>query len=227
MCRIHVGAGGAEARDWAEMLAGMYRRWSRGRRFEVTEHTDGGTVLRIAGAGAYEAMRGEHGVHRLARVSPHGRGDRPQTSFAAVDVSPIVEDSPTAGLRPRDVRVETFRGSGPGGQHRNTRDSAVRALHVPSGLTAVCASQRSQHRNKRQAMQVLTERVAAADTGPAAVRRRPAGFGTRARSYTLHPYQLVTGHRSGYRSRDVHAVLNGALDPVMQAWRNMNASTSP
>ena len=217
VCRVTAGAGGAEAQDWAVMLQGMYRRWASSR--GLTHESDA-ELLVIRGAAGAELL-GEHGVHRLARFSPHDPRRRLQTSFAAVSVTPLESPRPekeAASLPASEVRVETFRGSGPGGQHRNTRDTAVRAVHVPTGLTAVCDSDRSQHHNRRQALGVLADRVTAARAAPDPPRAGPAARGAQIRSYVLHPRPHVVDHRTGCRSRDPANVLAGNLDEFIRAW---------
>ena len=222
-CRVTAGAGGVEAHDWAAMLHGMYRRWAAGRGLR---HESEAGLLVVRGA-ASAALLGEHGVHRLARFSPHDPRRRLQTSFAAVAVTPLESQRPEkeeASLPASEVRVETFRGSGPGGQHRNTRDSAVRAVHLPTGLIAVCDSDRSQHRNRRRALRVLAGRVAAAQADPDPPRAGPAARGEQIRSYVLHPRPLVVDHRTGCRSRDPARVLAGNLDGFMRAWAAHSSS---
>ena len=216
-CRVTAGAGGAEAQDWAVMLHRMYRRWAACRGLH---HEPEAEVLVIRGAASAELL-GEQGVHRLARFSPHDPRRRLQTSFASVAVTPLESQRPEKepeALPASELRVETFRGSGPGGQHRNTRDTAVRAVHVPTGLTAVCDSDRSQHHNRRQALRVLADRVAAARAEPAPPRAGPAARGAQIRSYVLHPRPLVVDHRTGCRSRDPASVLAGNLDEFLRAW---------
>ena len=217
VCRVTAGAGGAEAQDWAVMLHGMYRRWAVSRGLD--HEADAGLLVVRSAAGA--ELLGEHGVHRLARFSPHDPRRRLQTSFAAVAVTPLESRRPekeVAALPACEVRVETFRGSGPGGQHRNTRDTAVRAVHVPTGLTAVCDSDRSQHHNRRQALRVLADRVSSARSEPAPPRAGPAARGAQIRSYVLHPRPLVVDHRTGCRSRDPARVFAGNLDEFIRAW---------
>lgn len=215
-CRVTAGAGGAEAQDWAVMLHGMYRRWAASRGLD---HESTAELLVVRGAAGAELL-GEHGVHRLARFSPHDPRRRLQTSFASVAVTPLESQRPekVAALPASEVRVETFRGSGPGGQHRNTRDTAVRAVHVPTGLAAVCTSSRSQHHNRRQALRVLAGRVASTQAAPAPPRATSAARGAQVRSYVLHPRPLVVDHRTGCRSRDPFSVLAGNLDEFIQAW---------
>lgn len=198
------------------MLHDMYRRWAASKGLH---HESEAGLLVVRGA-ASAALLGEHGVHRLARFSPHDPRRRLQTSFASVAVSPLESQRPEepSALPASEVRVETFRGSGPGGQHRNTRDSAVRAVHLPTGLTAVCDSDRSQHHNRRRALRVLAGRVAAARADPAPPRAAPAARGAQIRSYVLHPRPLVVDHRTGCRSRDPAGVLAGNLDELMRAW---------
>ena len=222
VCRVTAGVGGAEAQDWAVMLHDMYRRWAAMRGLD--HETETGLLVVRGDAGA--ELLGEHGVHRLARFSPHDPRRRLQTSFASVAVTPLESQRPeeAAALPAREVRIETFRGSGPGGQHRNTRDSAVRAVHVPTGLTAVCVSNRSQHRNRRQALRVLAGRVAVARAGPDPPRAGPAARGEQIRSYVLHPRPLVVDHRTGCRSHDPARVLAGNPDEFMRAWAAHSSS---
>ena len=218
VCRVTAGAGGAEARDWAAMLHSMYRRWAARAGLDCDPDNETGVVV-VRGPRA-AALLGEQGVHRLARVSPHDPRGRVQTSFAAVAVTPAADtgDSTPRVWQPGEVRVETFKGSGPGGQHRNTRDTAVRAVHVPTGVSAVCASERSQHRNRQRAMEVLAERVVASEQTADAPRPDPAARGSQIRSYVLHPRPLVVDHRTGHRSRRPAAVLAGNLESFLRAW---------
>ena len=232
VCHLRAGQGGTEACDWVAMLLRMYGRWAptEGLRLEVMSAAQGSAagyseaLFVVEGHHAHGWMRSEHGVHRLARVSPHGRKGLVHTSFASMDVSPLVVDTgEVADLARGEVRIDTYRGSGPGGQHRNVRDTAVRATHLPTGVVASC--ERSQHRNKERALQLLASRVQTFEDerGRQAsnVRRadqRPASFGSQVRSYTLHPHRTVVDHRTGCRSTNTEVVLNGNLRFLMQAW---------
>lgn len=238
--RISAGAGGTEARDWAGMLLHMISRWCA-RTPGLSSQTLPGSSnkpgaasaeLLIEGDGVYGRLRSEHGTHRLSRISPHGRTAKRHTSFAAISVMPVTEpdDLPVLGK----VRIDTYRGSRRGGQHRNKTDSAVRATCLETGLSASCETGRSQHRNKETALAALAARVAdlrrsqvessAAAAGEPA---QPADFGTRIRSYTLSPYTMVKDHRSGWKTADAAAMLDGDLDDAMAAWRSWRIETWP
>ena len=234
VCHLRAGQGGTEACDWVAMLLRMYERWtsSQGLRLEVASATKGPmagyseVMFVIRGRHALGWMRSEHGVHRLARVSPHGKAGRIHTSFAAMEVVPLVAESDTeAPLARGEVRLDTYRGSGPGGQHRNVRDTAVRATHLPTGLVTSCERERSQHRNKERAVQLLAARVRAFEGEQerqalhARLSARPsASFSSQVRSYTLHPHRTVVDHRTGCKGIDPEMVLNGNLRFLMEAW---------
>lgn len=234
VCYLRAGQGGTEACDWVAMMLRMYERWAPAHGFQlnVASATKGSefgyseVMFILRGHRAYGWMRSEHGVHRLARVSPHSKAGRVHTSFAAVEVVPLVAASETmAPLARGELRFDTYRGSGPGGQHRNTRDTAVRATHFPTGLVASCESERSQHRNKERAVRLLTSRVRALEGDrerQASEARREgqaaASFGSQARSYTLHPHKMVIDHRTGFKSADATTILNGELRPLMESW---------
>ena len=243
VCRIAAGAGGVEAQDWARMLLSMYQGWSerRGLELDVLALTGEGAGGRIAsaefvlsGSEAFGRMRAEHGVHRLSRMSPHGRVKKRHTSFASVEVVPELGgrgEGPV--IEGGDLRVDTYRASGPGGQHRNTSDSAVRITHLPTGIVARCHQDRSQHRNREVAMRSLEAKLAErerqmADQQIASLRgeRRQATFGMQCRSYVLNPYRLVVDRRSGYQTGDVDAVLGGDLDEFIEAWLRWRLSES-
>lgn len=239
ICRISAGQGGTEACDWVGMLFRMYRQWAPrcGLGLETLAATDApaggysGVEFVVDGRNAYGWMRSEHGVHRLARQSPHSAQSKLHTSFASVEVVPAGRDDPSGSVPPIDrseVRIDTYRGSGPGGQHRNTRDTAVRATHIPTGITARSTRERSQHRNRRTALAVLAARVQAAETQTAAPPRPvPAAFGRQIRSYTLHPYRLVKDHRTKHQTPDTAGVLDGDIDAFMQAWQDHTQAMNP
>jgi len=234
ICEIHAGEGGTDAQDWAEMLVLMYQRWAEGRGFttEVDEASPGkeagllSATLTFKGRYAYGLLRGEQGVHRLVRISPFDAAARRQTSFASVDVTPFLEDtSAVVDIDEKDLRIDTYRSSGAGGQHVNVTDSAVRITHLPTGIVTSCQNQRSQHQNKARAMQILGAKLA--DYQSAEHQREleaisgsssQAAMGNQIRSYVLQPYQLVKDLRTGEETGNVSAVLNGDLDAFMEAY---------
>jgi peptide chain release factor 2 len=230
---IHPGAGGLEAQDWAEMLLRMYLRWAerRGYKTELLEHQPGeGAGLKSAtftleGPYAYGYGKAESGVHRLVRISPFDANARRQTSFASVLVVPDIEDEIAIAIRDEDLRVDTYRSSGAGGQHVNKTDSAVRLTHLPSGIVVACQNERSQHKNKAMAMKILKARLyeleqrkqqekMAQITGTKA----DIGFGHQIRSYVLHPYRMVKDHRTATEVGNADGVLDGDLDPFIDAY---------
>lgn len=236
---VTAGAGGNEAQWFCDRLSTMYSAWGQKAGYEVDVDTDeapGGlrcASITLRGVGAYGRVRVEAGVHRLSRVSDFDSAGRRHTSFAAVEVLPVLQDDEVE-LAVVDVRVDTFRGSGPGGQHRNVTDSAVRVTHLPSGLTASVTSGRSQADNRRAAMEVLRGRLAdrmladrQADLDAARGQRPDASFGGRIRSYVMSPYTLVVDHRSNYRRGDVDAVLAGDLDDFLDAEHARRAQDAP
>ena len=218
------------------MLTDMYAKWRQQNGYDaemvaMSPHhaTDRCTAaeLKISGAGAYGQLRAEHGVHRLSRMSPYGTADKRQTSFAHVEVVPLLPaDEANVELDEADLRIDTFRSSGPGGQHRNKADTAVRIVHEPTGLRATCDTTRSQARNKAMAKEALRSRLAhrqrqqqAAEIADLVGQRAAAGFGSQIRSYVLFPNQLVVDHRTGYKTPNAQAVLDGDLTELHQAWR--------
>ncbi len=229
---INSGAGGTESADWAAMLLRMYTRWAtaRGMAVEVIEETDGETAgiksatIRVEGVNAYGWLKTEAGVHRLVRISPFDSAAKRHTSFASVWVYPVVDDKIVIEIDPSDVRVDTYRASGSGGQHVNKTDSAVRLTHIPTGIAVACQNQRSQHQNRDQAWKMLRARLYEAE-----LQRREAaaqavedaktdiGWGHQIRSYVLQPYQMVKDLRTGVETSDTAGVLDGALDPFMAA----------
>lgn len=228
---IHAGAGGTESCDWAGILFRLYTRWAerRGFEYEVLDYLDGdeaglksATIL-IRGAYAYGYLRSELGVHRLVRISPFDSNSRRHTSFASVDVTPEIDDTIEVDIDEKDLRVDTFRSSGAGGQHVNTTDSAVRITHLPTGVVVASQAERSQHKNKAFAMKVLRSKLyeleeqrrrEEADGGPKA----DVGWGSQIRSYVLHPYQMVKDLRTNVETSNTGAVLDGEIDQFIDAF---------
>jgi peptide chain release factor 2 len=230
---IHPGAGGLESQDWAEMLMRMYTRWAERRGFSVNvmdyqPAEEGGiknATLEILGESAYGYLKAEGGVHRLVRISPFDAQSRRHTSFASVFVYPLVEDDIEIDIDESDLRIDTYRASGAGGQHVNKTDSAVRITHEPSGIVVACQQERSQHKNRSTAMKMLRaalyqrelqEREAAKqelEQGKSAI-----DFGSQIRSYVFQPYTMVNDHRTEVKITDVHGVMDGDLDPLIEAY---------
>jgi peptide chain release factor 2 len=229
---LNAGAGGTEAQDWAEMLRRMYMRWAEqhGYKVQMLEESEGeqagikSATLQISGPNAYGWLKTEGGVHRLVRISPFDSNARRQTSFASVWVYPVVDDSIEIEINEADLKVDTYRASGAGGQHVNKTESAIRITHVPSGIIVACQTDRSQHRNRAMAMDMLKARMYEAE-----LRRREAitaaqedaktdiGWGHQIRNYVLAPYQLVKDLRTGVETGNPDAVLDGDLDEFMAA----------
>ncbi len=237
---INSGAGGVDSQDWAEMLARMYRRWAERRGFDlsVIEATEGdeagikSATFNISGEYAFGLLSAERGVHRLVRISPFDAGARRHTSFASVAVAPVVDDAVEVEVDEKDLKVDTYRASGAGGQHVNKTDSAVRITHLPTGLVAQCQNERSQHQNREVAMRILRarlfeleqekrEREIAAQSGVKA----NIEWGSQIRSYVLHPYKLVKDLRTGEQTADVDRVLDGDLDAFIYAYLKSRATT--
>ncbi len=233
MLALHAGAGGTESQDWADMLLRMYLRWAEGHdyRAEILDVSPGeeagikSAILEIRGDHAYGYIKGEHGVHRLVRLSPYDADHARHTSFVLVEVLPEAEEATDAEINPEDLRIDTFRSSGPGGQHMQKTSSAVRVTHLPTGLVATCQSQRSQHHNKETALKILHARVlqverAKKEEEKAKLKgeRVEAGWGNQIRSYVLHPYKMVKDHRTGYEVSDAEAVLDGDLDGFITSY---------
>ncbi len=229
---VHAGAGGTEAQDWAEMLLRMYTRWAEqhGNRVVWLEESAGeeaglkSATVQISGANAYGWLKTESGVHRLVRISPYDSSARRHTSFASVWVYPVIDDKIEIDIQEKDLRIDTYRASGAGGQHVNRTDSAVRITHMPTGIIVQCQSDRSQHRNRATAMGMLRARLyerelqareAVAQAEHDA--KSEIGWGHQIRSYVLQPYQLVKDLRTEIETSDTQGVLNGDLDAFMAA----------
>ena len=230
---IHPGAGGTESQDWAQMLFRMYMRWAERRGFatsilDLQPGDEAGlkdATVEITGEFAYGYLKGESGVHRLVRISPFDAAQRRHTSFASVFVYPMVDDTITVDIQPGDLRVDTFRASGAGGQHVNKTESAVRITHLPSGLVVQSQAERSQHRNRDLAMRILRARLFVylreqerQKTASLSAGKKDIDFGSQIRSYVLQPYTMVNDHRTELKIGDVHAVLDGELDPFIDAF---------
>ncbi len=230
---IHPGAGGTESQDWAEMLLRMYTRFaeSRGWKAELIDRQDGeeaglkSATLHVVGDHAYGYLKGEMGVHRLVRISPFDAAKRRHTSFASVYVSPEIDEDIEIEIADKDLRVDTYRSSGAGGQHVNVTDSAVRITHLPTGIVVTCQNERSQGRNRETAMRVLRARLyqKALDERRAQEEKRVGDkksieWGSQIRSYVLHPYRMVKDHRTGFETGDTDRVLDGGLTPFIEAY---------
>jgi peptide chain release factor 2 len=230
---IHPGAGGTESQDWAEMLFRMYMRWAERRGFatsilDLQPGDEAGlkdASVEITGELAYGYLKGESGVHRLVRISPFDAAQRRHTSFASVFVYPMVDDTITVDIQPGDLRVDTYRASGAGGQHVNKTESAVRITHLPTGLVAQSQAERSQYRNREFAMRMLRSRLFVhlreqerLKTASLSAGKKEIDFGSQIRSYVLQPYTMVNDHRTELKIGDVHAVLDGELDPFIDAY---------
>jgi peptide chain release factor 2 len=237
ICEIHSGAGGTDAQDWAEMLLRMFSRWAqrRGFEFEVDEVQEGqeagitSATFIVKGRYAYGLLSGERGVHRLIRISPFDANARRQTAFASLDSVPALERAEEPEIDPGDLRIDTYRSSGAGGQHVNVTDSAVRITHLPTGIVVSCQNERSQLQNRAKAMQILAARLAERqreehrkEMEALSGEKRDVAFGSQIRTYTLAPYQLVKDERTRHETGNVQAVLDGDLDEFIEAslqWR--------
>ncbi len=230
---IHPGAGGTESQDWAEMLLRMYLRWTERRGFgrDVIDLQPGdeagikSTTLTVTGDYAYGLFNAEAGVHRLVRISPFDQAARRHTSFASVYVWPELTDDIDVEIPDKDIRIDTFRSSGAGGQHVNVTDSAVRLTHLPTGIVVSCQNERSQHKNRASAMKVLKARLydlrykeQQAKLDQLGGEKKDIAFGSQIRSYVLHPYQMVKDHRTKFQTGDVTRVLDGDLDEFIKAY---------
>jgi len=224
---VHAGSGGTDAQDWAEMLLRMYTRWAESKKYKIKmldyqEDTEGGVksaTLLIEGENAYGYLKNERGVHRLVRISPYDSSGRRHTSFASLDVAPEMDDSITIDIDPSDLRIDTFRSSGAGGQHVNTTDSAIRITHLPTNIVVSCQNERSQHQNKETAMKMLVaklvelkEREHKASLAELKGDFSQITWGSQIRSYVFHPYTMVKDHRTGAETGNVQVVMDGDLD---------------
>lgn len=232
LLEINAGSGGTEAQDWGEMLLRMYLRWAerKGYTVEVLDYQPGegagiknATIL-VEGDHAYGHLRNESGVHRLVRISPFDSNARRHTSFASVMVSPDIEEEVEVEVNESDLRVDTYRSSGAGGQHVNKTDSAVRLTHLPTGIVVACQNERSQHKNRARAMKILKSKLYELQQEQQRDKldqikgqRKKIDFGSQIRNYVMQPYQLVKDLRSGYETSDVQAVLDGGLDGVIES----------
>jgi peptide chain release factor 2 len=237
---IHPGAGGLESQDWARMLMRMYTRWAERRGFGVNvldlqPGTDGGiksATLEIMGESAYGYLKAERGVHRLVRISPFDQQSRRHTSFASVFVYPLVENDIEVDVNEADLRIDTYRASGAGGQHVNKTDSAVRITHEPTGIVVSCQQERSQHKNRSTAMKMLRaalyqRALEEKEKERAAIEQSKADidFGSQIRSYVFQPYTMVNDHRTETKIADVHRVMDGDLDELIEAYLKQMSSS--
>lgn len=230
---VHPGAGGTESQDWAEMLLRMYLRWAeqQGFKSEMNDYQDGeeagikSATFTVNGEFAFGLLAGETGVHRLVRISPFDSAKRRHTSFASVFVSPEIDDSIEIEIKPDDLRVDTYRSGGKGGQHVNTTDSAVRMTHIPTGIVVSCQNERSQHKNREKAMKMLRSRLyefelekKRAESKKLEDSKLDINFGSQIRSYVLQPYRIAKDHRTKAEVGDVDKVLDGYLEPFIRAY---------
>jgi peptide chain release factor 2 len=230
---LHPGAGGTEAQDWAEILLRMYLRWCdrRGYRKEILEYQPGeeagvkSVTFNVEGDYAYGYLKAEAGIHRLVRISPFDANSRRHTSFASVFVYPEVDDNIKVEIDEADLRVDTYRSSGAGGQHVNKTDSAVRLTHLPTGIVVACQNERSQHKNRAMAMKILKSRLYELEVQKQkekmdvfAKSKKDITWGSQIRSYVLHPYRLVKDHRTNIEIGNADAVLDGAIDEFIQGY---------
>jgi peptide chain release factor 2 len=233
ICTVNSGAGGTDAQDWTDMLLRMYLRWAERRGFateidEVSPGTEAGlssATFTIKGRYAFGLLASERGVHRLIRISPFDANARRQTAFASFDAVPALDETETPEIDPSDLRIDTYRSSGAGGQHVNVTDSAVRITHLPTGIVVSCQNERSQTQNKARAMQILAARLAErqrqerdAELVALAGDKRDVAFGNQIRTYTLQPYQLVKDERTRFETGNVQAVLDGDVDAFIESY---------
>ena len=236
---IHPGAGGTEGQDWAEMLYRMYVHWAESHKYGVTvlDYLAGeeagikSVTLLIKGVNAFGYLKAERGVHRLVRISPFDASGRRHTSFAALEVMPEVENDDSIEIDPKDLRIDTYRSTGAGGQHINTTDSAVRITHLPPGIVVQCQNERSQIQNRATAMKMLTSKLVELkikehEQELAAIQgeQQEIGWGSQIRSYVFHPYSMVKDHRTNVEKGNVQAVMDGDIDDFIQAYLKMQAA---
>jgi len=230
---IHAGAGGTESQDWADMLLRMYLRWAENHKYktevlDISPGEEAGTksaTVEVRGEYAYAHLKSEHGVHRLVRLSPFDADHARHTSFVLVEVLPEAEGEEDIKINPDELKIDTFRSSGPGGQHMQKTSSAVRITHIPTGIVVSCQSERSQFQNKESAIKVLYARLLQhernkreAEKARLKGKRIDAGWGSQIRSYVLHPYKMVKDHRTGYETSDTTGILDGELDEFITAY---------
>ena len=230
---IHPGAGGTESQDWAEMLYCMYSMWaeSKGFKFNVIDFQNGDEAglkdctVEISGDYAYGLLQAEIGIHRLVRISPFDSNSRRHTSFASVSVSPAVNEDIDIEINQKDLRVDTFRSSGAGGQHVNKTDSAIRITHIPSGIVTQCQTQRSQHKNKEQALKVLKSKLFQLEMEKQLLNKKELegekkdiGWGSQIRSYVFHPYNMIKDHRTKHEVGNIKSVMDGNIDDFIYSY---------
>ncbi len=230
---LHAGAGGTEAQDWAQMLLRMYVRWAEKNSYKVEtmdflagdEAGVKSVTIMVSGRNAYGYLKAEKGVHRLVRISPFDSSGRRHTSFAAVDVMPEIDDTVEVNINPVDLKVDTFRASGAGGQHINKTDSAVRMTHLPTGIIVQCQSERSQIQNREQCMRLLRAKLFELERQKQEDKKTELGgeyqaieWGSQIRSYVFHPYNLVKDHRTNTETGNVHAVMDGEIDSFVESY---------
>jgi len=230
---IHPGAGGTESQDWAEMLYRMYSMWaeSKGFKFNVIDFQNGDEAglkdctVEISGDYAYGLLQSEIGIHRLVRISPFDSNSRRHTSFASVSVSPAVNEDIDIEINQKDLRVDTFRSSGAGGQHVNKTDSAIRITHIPSGIVTQCQTQRSQHKNKEQALKVLKSKLFQLEMEKQLLNKKELegekkdiGWGSQIRSYVFHPYNMIKDHRTKHEVGNIKSVMDGNIDDFIYSY---------
>src|SRR6056297_4088406 len=230
---IHPGAGGTESQDWAQMLLRMYSRWaeSNGYELETLDFNPGeeagikSVTMMVSGDYAYGYLKGEKGVHRLVRISPFDSSGRRHTSFASVDVMPEIDDDIEVDIDEKDLKIDTYRASGAGGQHVNKTDSAVRITHQPTGVVVQCQNQRSQHKNKATAMKILTskllelkEEAQAEKIDELSGEHKEIAWGSQIRSYVFHPYNMIKDHRTNYEEGNIDKVMDGYIDEFIESY---------
>jgi peptide chain release factor 2 len=236
---LHSGAGGTEAQDWVQMLYRMYLRWAdkKGFKTETLDYLDGdeagikSVTLLVSGENAYGYLKAEKGVHRLVRISPFDSSGRRHTSFASLDVLPELSDDTVIDINPEDLRVDTYRASGAGGQHINTTDSAIRITHIPTGAVVSCQNERSQHKNRDTAMKMLYAKLIELKEQAHKDKiedlkgvQLDIGWGSQIRSYVFHPYNMVKDHRTNFEVGNVSAVMDGEIDKFINEYLKLQAS---